>query len=92
MKLYFDPSLKNLLNILETVLPWIIGLAIFIYVTTSSSAFRYLHRNLAEASKEISRDFRDHGMEEVEVEGKVSLGLVSFKVVAKDSFNKKDKK
>lgn len=76
--------INSIISLLKSTLPIIFVLFIILFVLTSDYSIRYLTRNMANATKQITRKFKSHGMNEVEVQGKVSLGVVSFKVKATD--------
>lgn len=62
---------------------FVILIGVFI-VMSSDISTKYIIKNLAKTSANITKEFQDFGMNEVEVEGKINLGITSFKITAKD--------
>ena len=56
-----------------------------LFALLSSRTFvNYLAHRMATISKRVTSVFKEHGMEKAIVEGKISLGLLTFKVTAED--------
>lgn len=77
-------NINNIITIVDTALPYILIFIFILYALTSEVSLRYITRNMASSAKTITKTFKDQGMDGAKVEGTVSLGFLSFKVIAKD--------
>ena len=77
-------------NLIKKALPFGLISIIFLYILTTDTSVAYFSRKLARTSKKISQHFREVGMDATSIEGRISLGLLSFKVQSIDT-NKKVK-
>lgn len=75
-------SLKQYLNIGTFV---IIGTVVLLLILSSRITIDFLSSRLASTMQLMSAQLQERGMEEVEIEGSVSLGLIGFKVKGKDN-------
>lgn len=88
--------LKKVFKVLDYVpeaIKFVSLLVLFIvaalFVLSSATSTRFLSRKLVNSAKEITKAFKEQGMNEVEVESKLSLGLISLKVTAIDKKQKR---
>ena len=56
-------------------------------ILSSQASINYLANKMARTSKDVTHIFKQHGMDKAIVEGKLSLGLLTFKVTAEDESN-----
>ena len=62
----------------------IVGIFIVVYIITSDFTIKYLSRKLANNAANITNEFKEKGMNKVEIKGKINMGLVSFEVIVQD--------
>lgn len=77
-------TLDTVFNIVKIVIFGFIVIVALISVLSSEISMGYLTRNLARSVKNVTARFKEQGINKVDVEGKINLGLMSLKVQATD--------
>jgi len=80
-------TVANLIKIIKATIPLIIVVFVVLYIVTSDVSINYLTRNMARATKTITSNFKNQGMNKVNVQGQINSGLISFTVKAEDEKN-----